>query len=129
MEWDQIIGFIVTLVGAGGAGAFIQSLRSSGSAVKGADLERMTKVVDEMREENDRIRGRVLVLEEQYRKLWDQHVVLQKAHAVLQSEYVTLQAARARWTVRERELEAEVDGLKARVAELERASGGTGGGA
>lgn len=129
MEWDQIIGFIVTIIGAGGAGAFVQSLRSSGSAVKAADLERMTKVVDEMREENDRTRGRVLVLEDQYRKLWDQHVALQQAHAALQAEHVTLQAERVRWHVRERELEAEVGGLKARVAELERASGGTGGGA
>lgn len=127
MEWDQIIGVIVTIVGAGGAGAFVQAWRSSGSAAKASDLERMTKVVDEMREENDRTRGRVLVLEEQYRKLWDQHVALQQAHAALQAEHVTLQAERVRWHARERELEAEVGGLKARVAELERAAAGGGG--
>lgn len=130
MHWDQIIGVIVTLVGAGGLGAFIASLRSSGSAVKAADLERMAKIVDEMREENGRISGRVLVLEDQYRKLWDQHVVLQQSHATLQAEHIALQAERARWRVREGELEAEVGGLKARVAELERAATapGTGGG-
>lgn len=122
MEWDQIIGVIVTIVGAGGAGAFVQAWRSSGSAAKASDLERMGKLVDEVREENGRLAGRVLTLESQYSKLWDQHVALQQLHAALQAEHVTLQAERVRWHARERELEAEVGGLKARVAELERAA-------
>lgn len=125
MAWDQIIGVIVALIGAGGAGAFIQAWRSSGSAVKAADLERMTKTLDGIQEENGRVSTRVLTLEEQYRKLWDEHIALQRTHADLMRDHA---AERARWLVRERELETEVTGLKARVAELERANAaGTGG--
>lgn len=130
MHWDQIIGVLATVLTSGAAGAFVATLRKSSSEAKAADLDRMTKTLDEVREENGRIGGRVLVLEDQYRKLWDQHVSLQQSHATLQAEHVVLLADRERGQRREAELEAEVSTLKARVAELERAATapGTGGG-
>lgn len=136
MQWDQIIGTIVALLGAGGVGAFIASLRKSGSEVKAADLDRMTRVNDETREDVDRLRERMVIVEGQYRTLWDEKVAIQKAHATLQADHATLMAEhgalmaeRARWQARERDLEttvaslkAEAEALKKRVAELERAA-------
>lgn len=143
MHWDQIIGVIVALGGAAGVGAFIASYRKSGSEVKASDLDRMTRVNDETREDVDRLRERMVVVEGQYRALWDEKVAIQQAHAALQADHATLMAEhkalmaeRARWQTRERELEATVASLKAkaealtaRVAELERAATpATGGG-
>lgn len=119
MAWDQIIAVIALLLGAGGLGAFLKQRASAKNAVDGAALDRTVKALDETREEVGRLAGRTLTLEEQYRKLWDEHIALQRAHADLMREHA---AERARWLVRERELETEVVGLKARVAELERAN-------
>lgn len=118
MAWDQIIAVIALLLGAGGFGAFLKKRASAKNAVDGAALDRTVKALDETREEVGRLATRTLTLEEQYRKLWDEHIALQRAHADLMREHA---AERARWLVRERELETEVVGLKARVAELERA--------
>lgn len=120
MQWDQIIGWTVAILGAGGAGAFIKQWFDSKNSVDGAALDRTVKALDETREEVTRLAGRTLTLEAQYRALWDEHVLLQRAHADLMRDHA---AERARWLQRERELEA-------RVAELERAASlGTGGGA
>lgn len=120
MHWDQIIGVIGMLLGAGGVGAFLKQRASAKNAVDGAALDRTVKALDETREEVGRLAGRTLTLEAQYRQLWDEHIALQREHAELQRAHA---AERARWLVRERELELEVTGLKARVAELERTKG------
>lgn len=116
MEWDQIIGWTVALLGAGGLGALLKQRADSKNSVDGAALDRTVKALDETREEVTRLATRTLTLEAQYRALWDEHVTLQRAHADLMRDHA---AERARWLLRERELEA-------RVAELERAAG-TGG--
>lgn len=126
MEWDQIIGVIAALIGAGGIGAFLKQRASAKNAVDGAALDRTIKALDETREEVGRLSTRTLTMEEQYRKLWDEHIALQRAHADLMRAHA---AERARWLVRERELETEVVGLKARVAELERSAAEPRGGA
>lgn len=119
MEWEQIIGVIAAIIGAGGLGAVIKQWYDSKTSGDGAALDRTIKALDETREEVGRLATRTLTLEGQYRALWDEHILLQRAYADLMREHA---AERARWLVRERELEA-------RVAELERAATpGTGGG-
>lgn len=122
MAWEQILGVIAVLLGAGGVGALIKQWFDSKNAVDGAALDRTVKALDETREEVTRLGARTLTLEDQYRKLWDEHIALQRAHADLMRDHA---AERARWLVRERELETEVTGLKARVAELERTNAAT----
>lgn len=68
---------------------------------------RALAISDELRQDVDALRTRVVTLEGQYRQLWDEHVALQREHA-----RVSLELTRS---------EGQVAELRKRVAELERA--------
>lgn len=114
---------LLTAVGAaaGAVGALVTAwftgrvaARKSADDTDAGTTGRALQMSDELRQDVDGLRGRIVTLEGQYRQLWDEHVALQKEHV-----RVSLELARS---------EGQVGELRKRVAELERVKApGTGG--